>query len=55
MLDKFTDDDLNVLADIISTDEIMHMANGLNVASTLAGIVKKSPMKLMQLIRAYLR
>jgi digeranylgeranylglycerophospholipid reductase len=55
MLDKFSDDDLNVLADIISTDEIMHMANGLNVASTLAGLVKKSPMKLMQLIRAYLR
>jgi digeranylgeranylglycerophospholipid reductase len=55
MLDKFSDDDLDVLADVISTDEIMHMANGLNVASTLAGLVKKSPMKLMQLIRAYLR
>ena len=55
MLDKFSDDDLDVLADIISTDEIMHMANGLNVASTLAGLIKKSPMKLIQLIRAYLR
>ncbi len=55
MLDKFSDDDLDVLADIISTEDIMHMANGLNVAATLAGLVKKSPMKLMQLIRAYLR
>lgn len=55
MLDKFSDEDLDVLADVISTEEIMHMANGLNVASTLAGLVKKSPRKLMQLIRAYLR
>ncbi len=55
MLDKFSDEDLDVLADIISTDEIMHMANGLNVTSTLAGLIKKSPLKLIQLIRAYLR
>ncbi len=55
MLDKFSDEDLDVLAEVISTEEIMHMANGLNVASTLAGLVKKSPMKLIQLIRAYLR
>jgi digeranylgeranylglycerophospholipid reductase len=55
MLDKFNDEDLDVLADVISTDEIMHMANGLNVASTIAGLIKKSPMKLIQLIRAYLR
>lgn len=55
MLDKFSDEDLDVLAEVISNDEIMHMANGLNVASTLAGLIKKSPRKLMQLIRAYLR
>jgi digeranylgeranylglycerophospholipid reductase len=55
MLDKFNDDDLDVLADVISTEDIMHMANGLNVASTIAGLVKRSPMKLIQLIRAYLR
>ena len=55
MLDKFSDEDLDVLADIISNEEIMHMANGLNVASALAGLVKKSPRKLMHLIRAYLR
>ena len=55
MLDKFSDEDLDVLADVISTEEIMHMANGLNVASTLAGLIKKSPRKLIHLIRAYLR
>ena len=55
MLDKFSDEDLNVLAEVISHEDIMHMANGLNVASVMAGLVKKSPLKLMQLIRAYLR
>lgn len=55
MLDKFSDDDLNVLAEVISHEDIMHMANGLNVASTLAGLIKRSPLKLIQLIRAYLR
>jgi len=55
MLDKFSDEDLDVLAEVISHEDIMHMANGLNVASAMAGLVKKSPLKLMQLIRAYLR
>jgi digeranylgeranylglycerophospholipid reductase len=55
MLDKFSDEDLDVLADVISHEDIMHMANGLNVASAMAGLVKKSPMKLMHLIRAFLR
>jgi digeranylgeranylglycerophospholipid reductase len=55
MLDKFSDEDLDILADVISHEDIMHMANGLNVASAMAGLVKKSPLKLMQLIRAYLR
>ncbi len=54
MLDKFSDDDLNTLSEVISHEDIMHMANGLNVASTLASLVKRSPMKLMQLIKAYL-
>jgi len=55
MLDKFSDEDLDVLAEVISHEDIMHMANGLNVASAMAGLVKKSPMKLMHLIRAFLR
>ncbi len=55
MLDKFADDDLNTLADVINNDDILALANGENVAIALAGIVKRSPRKLMQLIRAYLR
>ena len=55
MLDKFNDDDLNTLADVITNDDILALANGENVAAALAGIVKRSPGKLMQLIRAYLR
>lgn len=55
MLDKFNDEDLDILAEVISHKDIMHMANGLNVASAMAGLVKKSPKKLMHLIRAFLR
>jgi digeranylgeranylglycerophospholipid reductase len=55
MLDKFSDEDLNVLAEVISHEDIMHMANGLNVASAMASLVKKSPLKLMQLIKVFLR
>ena len=54
MMDKFTDDDINTLAEIISNDDILALANGENVALTLAGIVRRSPRKLIQLIRAYL-
>jgi digeranylgeranylglycerophospholipid reductase len=55
MLDKFDDNDLNTLADVVTNDDILALANGLNVAAALAGIVKRSPGKLIQLIRAYLR
>lgn len=55
MLDKFTDEDLNTLAEIINNDDIVALANGENIRATLTGIVKRSPRKLIQLIRAYLR
>ena len=55
MLDKFNDDDLNTFADVINNDDVLALANGENVAAALAGIVKRSPGKLMQLIRAYMR
>jgi len=55
MLDKFTDDDLNTLSEVITNEDILALANGENVAIALAGIVKRSPRKLIQLIRAYLR
>jgi digeranylgeranylglycerophospholipid reductase len=55
MLNKFTDEDLNTLAEVVNNDDIIALANGENVAITLAGIVKRSPRKLIRLIRAYLR
>jgi digeranylgeranylglycerophospholipid reductase len=55
MLDKFTDDDLNILGEVITDDDILALANGNNSTIALAGIVKRSPRKLIQLIRAYLR
>jgi digeranylgeranylglycerophospholipid reductase len=55
MLDKFTDDDLNKLSEIVTKKDILAMANGENVAVALAGIVKRSPRKIIQLIRVYHR
>lgn len=55
MLDKFSDEDLDTLADVISNDDVLSLANGENVTATLAGIIKRSPRKLIRLIRAYLR
>ena len=52
---QFTDDDLNSLNDIITKEDILSMANGENVTIALAGMVKRSPRKIIQLIRAYLR
>jgi digeranylgeranylglycerophospholipid reductase len=55
MLDKFSDDDLNTLSEVITNDDVLSLANGTNVAATIAGLVKRSPMKIIRLIRAYLR
>ena len=55
MLDRFKDDDLNNLAEILTREDIISLANGTNVPSTLARLFKRSPLKLMRLMRAYLR
>jgi flavin-dependent dehydrogenase len=55
MLDKFSDDDLNTLSEVITNEDVLALANGTNVPATLAGLVKRSPMKIIRLIRAYLR
>ena len=55
MLDKFSDDDLNSLSEIVTKNDILAMANGVNAKVALAGIVKRSPRKLIHLMRAYLR
>jgi len=55
MLDKFSDDDLNSLADIITNDEILALANGENTKRIIAKIVTRSPGKIMKLMTAYLK
>ncbi|MBN2336803.1 NAD(P)/FAD-dependent oxidoreductase, partial [Candidatus Bathyarchaeota archaeon] len=55
MLDKFSEDDLNTLAEIITNEDVLALANGTNVTSTLGGLMKRSPRKLIRLLRAYLR
>ena len=54
MLDKFTDEDLNTLARIVSSEDILNLANGTNVGRTLAKLVTRSPRGILRLMQAYL-
>ena len=54
MLDRFTDEDLDLLAEVVTSQDILSLANGENVAATLAGLVRRSPGKILRLIRAAL-
>lgn len=54
MLDKFSDDDLNTLAEVITSEDVLSLANGTDVKRTLARIVKRSPRKIMKLVAAYI-
>jgi len=55
MLDKFNNDDLNTLAEVITNKEVLDLANGVNVTGALARIVARSPLKIIRLVRAYLK
>jgi len=55
MLDKFEDEDLNTLARIISSEDILNLANGTNVGRTLAKLVTRAPRGILGLLQAYLR
>ncbi|MBN1682251.1 NAD(P)/FAD-dependent oxidoreductase, partial [Candidatus Bathyarchaeota archaeon] len=54
MLDKFKDDDLNTLAEIITNDEILALANGEGTTTALAKIIARSPGKIVKLMASYL-
>jgi digeranylgeranylglycerophospholipid reductase len=54
MLDKFSDEDLNILAQVVTNEDIISLTNGTNVAATVAGLIARSPMKIIRLIRASL-
>ncbi|UCD44546.1 MAG: NAD(P)/FAD-dependent oxidoreductase [Candidatus Bathyarchaeota archaeon] len=54
MLDKFSDDDLNALARIVTSEDILNLANGTAVSRTLAKLVTKAPGDIIRLMSAYI-
>ncbi|MFB0557756.1 MAG: geranylgeranyl reductase family protein [Candidatus Bathyarchaeia archaeon] len=55
MLDRFSDENLNTLARVITNEDIINLANGVAVTRTLARIVTRSPIGIIKLISAYIR
>jgi len=55
MLDKFSDENLNTLAKVVTHEDVLNLANGTAVAKTLTRIVARAPIGIMGLISAYLR
>ncbi|MDH5792312.1 MAG: hypothetical protein OEZ44_08985, partial [Candidatus Bathyarchaeota archaeon] len=55
MLDRFSDEDLNTLASIVTNEDVLNLANGTAVTRTLAKIVARAPLKIIRLMSAYLR
>jgi len=54
MLDRFSDEDLNDFAEIITQRDVLDIANGRNTASVLGRLVLKAPLKIMRLALTYL-
>jgi len=54
MLDKFSDDDLNKIQEVITQEDIMNLTNGINVPTTLTRITTRSPLKLLKLLKTAL-
>lgn len=55
MLDRFSDEDLNSLANIITNEDILNLANGTAVGRTLIKIVARAPLRTIKLVSAYIR
>jgi digeranylgeranylglycerophospholipid reductase len=55
MLDRFSDENLNTLARVVTHEDVLNLANGNEVAKTLARLVARSPKGIMGLLSAYLR
>jgi digeranylgeranylglycerophospholipid reductase len=54
MLDKFSDENLNILAKVMTHEDVLNLANGTMVARTLTRIVARSPRGIINLMSAYL-
>jgi len=55
MLDRFGDDDLNLLAGVVNNEDVLNLANGTDVSRTLARVVARSPGKIVRLLASYFR
>jgi len=55
MLDRFSDEDLNTLAEVLTSEDVLALANGTDVARTLARVVKRAPLKIIRLMTAFMR
>jgi digeranylgeranylglycerophospholipid reductase len=55
MLDKFSDENLNILAKVMTHEDVLNLANGTSVARTLTRIVARSPREIINLMSAYLK
>jgi len=55
MLDRFGDDGLNRIAEVLTSKDVLALANGINITRVLAGAAMRSPLKFMRLVTSYLR
>lgn len=55
MLDRFSDEDLNTFAEILTSNDVVALANGINVAKVLVGLVKRAPLKIIRIIASYIK
>jgi len=55
MLDKFSDENLNILAKVMTNEDVLNLANGTSVARTLTKVVARSPRGIIGLMSAYLK
>ena len=54
MLDRFSDEDLNALAEVITDRDVIDLANGQNIPRVLVRLLRRAPLKIMKLALAYL-
>ncbi|MFB0558199.1 MAG: geranylgeranyl reductase family protein [Candidatus Bathyarchaeia archaeon] len=55
MLDRFSDENLNTLARVITNEDVINLANGVSVTRTLVRIMARSPIGIIKLMSAYVR
>ena len=55
MLDRFGDDGLNRIAEVLTSKDVLALANGINITRVLAEAAMRSPLKFMRLVTSYLQ